>query len=132
MPWRDAPGGGFTLSGVEPWLPIGDTSECNVEQARADDGSMLNFCRDLIALRRQFSELQTGSYAPLEVADGVWAFRRGDRFVVALNMSDRRSTLEDLRGTISICTDRSRDGAHVDGTVELGEWEGLIVDAAGA
>jgi alpha-glucosidase len=131
MPWRDAPGGGFTLPGVKPWLPIGDTSECNVERAKADPGSMLTFCRDLIALRRQFLELQTGGYAPLELPDGVWAFKRGDRFVVGLNMSDQTSTLDGVHGTISICSDRNRDGAHVGGTMELGAWEAVIVDSAG-
>ncbi|MGO9344701.1 MAG: alpha-amylase family glycosyl hydrolase, partial [Acidimicrobiales bacterium] len=130
MPWCDAPGGGFTIPGVRPWLPLGDTSECNVERARSDKGSMLTFCRDLIALRRQFRELQTGDYALLEARDGVWAFSRGGRFVVALNLSDQTSILDGVRGAILMSTDRSREGAGVRGTVELGEWEGVIVDAA--
>ena len=52
MPWRDAPGGGFTAPDVRPWLPLGDTGACNVEDQLADPASMVHLARDLIALRR--------------------------------------------------------------------------------
>jgi alpha-glucosidase len=130
MPWRDAPGGGFTDPGVRPWLPIGDTSVCNVEQQRSDEGSILTLCRDLIALRRSSPELQTGGYQSVAAPEGVWAFKRADRFVVALNLSDRAAALDDIWGTIRVCTDRQREGETPAGQLELGEWEGLIVEFA--
>ena len=36
MQWRDAPGGGFTDPGAEPWLPFGDLAASNVEAQRGD------------------------------------------------------------------------------------------------
>ena len=128
MPWRDGPGGGFTDPGVRPWLPIGDTSSCNVEQQRSDDGSILMLCRDLIALRRSFPELQTGGQESMYAPDGVWAFKRAGRFVVALNMSDRAAAIEDVTGTICISTDRQREGEASAGHLEVSGWEGLILD----
>jgi alpha-glucosidase len=132
MPWCDAPGGGFTDPGVRPWLPIGETSDCNVEESRSDNGSMLTFCRDLIALRREHRELATGGYMPAGAPAGVWAFTRSERFLVALNLSDHSVTLDAVRGVIRICTDRSRDRTVVAGPVELSGWEGLIVDSIGS
>ena len=56
MPWGPRPGGGFTDAGVEPWLPFGDLSACNVEDQRNDPASMLTLTRDLIALRGDRAE----------------------------------------------------------------------------
>jgi alpha-glucosidase len=128
MPWSDASGGGFTDPGVRPWLPMGEMSDCNVEMSRRDKGSMLVLCRDLIALRRESRELQTGAYAPVRSPEGVWAFNRSEQFLVVLNLSDHRAAIDDVLGTIRICTDRSRDLTVVGGSVEVGPWEGLIVE----
>ena len=54
--------------GRGPWLPLWLT-------------------RDLIALRREEEALRTGAYAALETPADVWAWRRGDAFVVALNLA---------------------------------------------
>ena len=61
-----------------------------VEEQRDDPGSMLMLCRDLIALRRSEPDLSAGDYKPLPAPDGLWAFQRGERFVVVLNLSDAR------------------------------------------
>jgi glycosidase len=128
MPWRDAPGGGFTDPGVRPWLPVGDKSGCNVERLKSDDGSILTLCRDLIAFRRKFPGLPTGAYRSVAAPDGVFAFTRADRLLVALNLSDRAATLDGVRGTIRMCTDRRREGDNSGGSLALPEWEGVIVD----
>ena len=78
MPWRDAPGGGFTDPGCEPWLPLGDLAALQRRDQRDDPDSMLTLARDLIALRRRTPDLQTGGYESLETPGGVWAWRRGD------------------------------------------------------
>jgi alpha-glucosidase len=96
MPW--------TCSGEEwrdPWLPLYDTSR-NVEDQDADPGSILNYTRDLIGLRK---ELPDDSYETLPSERGVWAYRRGDRECV-LNMTAARK----------------RHGTH-----RLAPWEGLIL-----
>jgi alpha-glucosidase len=126
MPWRDGPGGGFTEPDTRPWLPLGPTSHCNVEEQRADPGSMLNLARDLIALRKRTPDLRTGRYETMPTSEGVWAWRRGDRVVVALNMSDEDHTLRGAQGEIRMGTDRGRDGESFDGALGLRGWEAVI------
>jgi alpha-glucosidase len=128
MHWRDAPGGGFTDPEVVPWLPLGDIAAANVEQQRADSASVLVFTRDLIAIRRHHADLRGGAYATLDTADDVWAWRRGERLVVALNMSDSPVELPGLTGEILIATDRSRDGESVADPLRLRAWDGVVVE----
>jgi alpha-glucosidase len=125
MPWTGGAGAGFTPPGVEPWLPFGDTS-VNVADQRADPSSVLHLVRDLIALRRADDALRAGPYVPLDAPEGAWAFRRGDRVAVALNLSGEPVTVPGVSGRCEIATDRERDGEAFDGLVELGPWEGIV------
>ena len=90
MPWTDEPGAGFTTPDAEPWLPFGELAGVNVAAQRADPGSPLNLTRDLVALRRAEEDLRTGAYAEVAVDEGLWAYRRGDSMLVALNLGSRR------------------------------------------
>ncbi len=128
MPWRNAPGGGFTEPGVRPWLPLGDLAVVNVEDQRADPGSMLHLARDLIALRREEADLHAGAYRTLVATPGTWAWDRGDRMVVALNLSDGAGVVDGVTGRVRIGSDRTRDGERVDGTVHLQGWEAVVVE----
>jgi alpha-glucosidase len=132
MPWRDAPGAGFTLPGVEPWLPFGSVSDgVDVESQRADRSSVLWLSRDLIALRRASADLRTGAYAEARASDEVWAYSRGSEFLVALNLgSSDASVSVDAPGEIAIATSRERDGEPVSGTLALGPREGAVVRLA--
>jgi alpha-glucosidase len=93
----------WTRSGEEwqnPWLPLSNTKR-NVKDQRADPDSTLNYVRDLIAQRKEFSD---DSYATLKSVTGVWAYRRGDKTCV-LNMTDdvaghEGHTLEPWQGLI--------------------------------
>jgi alpha-glucosidase len=78
MQWAPGPGAGFTDG--EPWLPVVDAAEHNVESQRDDPGSTLTLVRDLIALRRRLPR----DFALLDAEAGVLAFQRGDH-VVAVN-----------------------------------------------
>jgi len=127
MPWTGGPGAGFTAAGVEPWLPFGDVAACNVADQRADPSSTLHFVRDLIGLRRQLSDLRTGSYRALDTDLPVWAWQRGDAVTVALNLGDVPVSVADMRGTIRVGTDRSRDGERLTGRLTLGPWEGALL-----
>ncbi len=126
MPWRAEPGGGFTRAGVEPWLPLGDTTR-SVEQQRADPNSVLVFVHDLIAFRRHTPDLATGPYAPLEAPPGVWAWRRGEQHAVVVNTTDGTATVTGIVGTIAIATDRARDGKAASESVSLPRWSGVVV-----
>ena len=120
MPWTRA--GGW----YDPWLPLTDTSR-NVEDQRADAGSTLHFTRDLIALRRQRSDLRSGPYETLAAPDGAWAWRRGDGTLVAVNLGTAAVMVDDVHGSIAICTNRARDGDTVSTRLELAPAEGAIV-----
>jgi alpha-glucosidase len=130
MPWTSGAGGGFTAPGVDPWLPLGDTASCNVEDQRHDPGSMLSLTRDLIALRRSSPDLQGGDYRTLAATPGTWAWSRGARTVVAVNMADGDGAVEGIEGTVCIGSDRRRDGESVTGTLRLHGWEAVVVERA--
>ena len=132
MPWTDAPGGGFTAAEATPWLPFGDLAACNVAAQREDPGSVLHFVRDLIALRREHADLTSGSYATLPAPAGAWAWRRGERFTVALNLSDAEVGFATADGRVAVATDRARDGEAVTGDLRLGPYEGVVVELARA
>jgi alpha-glucosidase len=127
MPWTAAPGGGFTTAEATPWLPFGDLA-VNVEAQRADPGSTLHLVRDLIALRRAHADLRSGAYASLPAPDGAWAWRRGDGFGVAANLSGAPVAVDGLAGRVALATDRARDGEAVGGTLALGPWEAVVVE----
>jgi alpha-glucosidase len=124
MRWSDEPGLGFTRDGVEPWLPFG--SGPDVASQRDDPDSILTLCRDLLAARREHDDLRQGSYASLPSPDGVWAWSRGDRHAVAINLGETDVTV-DLTGTILVGTDRDRDGEQVEAGLRLGPSEGALL-----
>jgi alpha-glucosidase len=128
MHWSADPRGGFSEGGAEPWLPLGDYEAANVAGQRADPGSPLHLTRDLIALRRANEDLRSGAYRPLDAPPGAWAFRRGERLAVALNLSGHPVTLPDLDGRVVVGTDRARDGHGAGGALELAPWEGVVLE----
>ena len=130
VPWSARPGAGFTDGGAEPWLPIGDASARNVAGQRSDPVSTLNLVRDLIALRRAEEDLRRGGYVTLPAPAGAWAWSRGLGITVALNTSDADATVDGVRGTVAIATDRARDGETVSGALRLGPYEGAVLHVA--
>jgi alpha-glucosidase len=126
MPWRDEPGAGFTAPGVEPWLPFGQVAGLDVAAQRDDPASPLRLTRDLIALRGSEAELRTGAYEQLDAPQGIWAYRRGGAFVVAVNLGDEEGAIA-VEGTVAIATRRERDGEPVRGTLSLAPGEGAVV-----
>jgi alpha-glucosidase len=127
MPWTAEEGGGFTRPGVRPWLPFGPARP-NVEDQRDDPGSVLSLCRALIQLRRTTVDLRLGTYRRLPSPPGSWVWRRGDRHVVAVNLSEEAVSLETAGdGNVLVGTDPDRSGEPIDGEVRLGPWEGLVL-----
>ncbi|MGO9455865.1 MAG: alpha-amylase family glycosyl hydrolase [Acidimicrobiales bacterium] len=127
MPWRNAPGGGFTSPGVTPWLPMGETADCNVEDQLGDRDSVLHLVRDLVDLRRRTADLRGGDYRPLAREGGLWAWRRGTSHVIAVNLADGPATLGGVTGRILADTERGREGQPVAGDLALTSWEGTVV-----
>ena len=90
---------------------------------------MLSLCRDLIGLRAAVPDLRAGGVRARSPREGgLWAWRRGERTVVALNLGDDPVRLDVANGMLRIGTRRERDGERVStGSLALGPWEGAIV-----
>jgi alpha-glucosidase len=130
MPWSPGPGNGFTTPEARPWLPLSAQPGVTVEEQRGDPNSMLRLCRDLIALRRSEADLGAGDYEAVPAPGGLWAYRRGNRFLVVLNLSGAPGSFDlgpSAAGRIRLATDRSRDGESLAGRLELGPWEAVVV-----
>jgi len=89
MPWcADAPNAGF--SPADPWLPLDPAHPpLAIDRQEADPGSMLNFTRRLIRLRKQHEALRLGGFTPLRAPAPLLAFERGDgALLCAFNLGD--------------------------------------------
>jgi alpha-glucosidase len=126
MPWSAEPGAGFTSPEAEPWLPFGGLAEVNVTIQRSDPGSALNLTRDLVGLRRAQDDLRPGAYAEVAAEGGLWAYRRGEGFLVALNLGAEAASVP-ADGTIAIGTHRRRDGEAITGSLLLAPGEGAVL-----
>jgi alpha-glucosidase len=126
MPWEPGDGHGFTRPGVRPWLPFGSHEGRTVADQCDDPGSALRLTRDLIALRRSRADLRAGAYASLPAPPGVWAWRRGERTAVALNLT-RKPVELDLSGTVLVSTARDRDGSPAV-PLRLDAYEAAVLD----
>ena len=91
MQWNDAPNAGFT-QGI-PWLPVPMTYQThNVATEQKDPNSILNFYKNLLALRHTNKALLDGDYVALNQNDAnVYSYLRrykGQAVLVVLNMSE--------------------------------------------
>ena len=91
MPWKhNGHNAGFSLG--EPWLPIEKAHELlAVASQDTESGSVLNYFRELIALRKETPALRYGSLTFLDAPDDVLAFVReeGDqRAVCVFNLGE--------------------------------------------
>jgi glycosidase len=124
MRWDSSPSGGFSGEDVQPWLPYGDHASGSVAEMQAEPSSILNLCRELLALRRREFAGQLASYEQLPAPRGVWAYETGGLTVVA-NFSDDPATLNTSPGAVLLTTG---EGA-LDGLV-LQPWAGVIARSA--
>ncbi len=127
MPWTNDPPGGFTRPGVDPWLPAGGQTSPNVAGQRDDPGSVLRFTRDLISLRRARADLRVGSYTAIDAPEGIWAWRRGDLTVVAMNHTTSAVEMPIGEGEVLLSTRRDREGARLADRLRLEPWEAQVI-----
>lgn len=90
MQWNDKANAGFSTKA--PWLPVPPSyTTHNVATESKDPNSILNFYKQLLALRRTNRALLDGTYVPLNESDeNVVSYLRnykGQAVLVALNMS---------------------------------------------
>jgi alpha-glucosidase len=100
MQWANAPNAGFSLVGVQTWLPVNPNyaEGINVEEQQSKKESLLQYYRKLIELRRKNTSLIKGDFILLhEKEQDYLAFLRRDETqtcLVVLNMTDRSHTLQ--------------------------------------
>jgi oligo-1,6-glucosidase len=90
MQWDASPNAGFSTGA--PWLGVNPNyTAINVEQARADPGSVFHYYRELIRLRREHLVLVYGTYdLILDSHEQIYAYTRtldDERLLVMLNFT---------------------------------------------
>ncbi len=109
-----------------------DYGRLNVESQRANHRSLLNFYRQLIALRRESPALMRGTYrSPLRPID-VWAYERaaeGQRMLVVLNFFSRPAEFQLIGSWRVRLSSEARPDSAVAGTLTLGPNEAVILEA---
>jgi maltose alpha-D-glucosyltransferase/alpha-amylase len=145
MQWDASPRAGFSAADpADFYLPLVDTpgyetSSINVEQQQADPDSLLNWTRQLLAIRRNREVFGTGAFVPHRNANAaVFAFTRrsvSEQVLVLANLSDEVQTVADdpaFEGYgASPDLNGSLDGRPVDRPLEPYEFRWLVTDAAG-
>lgn len=91
LPWEMAASeAGFSTAA--PWLPVGDDNlALAVDGQEADAGSLLNFTRKMLALRKANAPLRHGSMEVLLADESRLLFRRtegAERIMCLFNLSD--------------------------------------------
>jgi hypothetical protein len=90
-------------------------------------GSPLELCRRAIAARHASEDLAVGAYRSLPSPEGTWAYRRGDRATVLLNMSSETVSFGDVTGTVLVSTEAGLEGSPVEASLALPPWGGAVV-----
>ncbi len=128
MPWR-AQHNGLGFSSVEPWLPTGPDHAAMAVDSQADDSeSLLNWTRQMIALRRREAALHHGDLSNCEGGAQLLSFERsvdGDRLLCVFNLSPQSAIFAapDEAQPVASCNDVS-DG-------ELGPYAAMILRLSG-
>ena len=95
MQWSAEKNAGFTTG--KPWLKInGDYREVNVAKEQQDPNGVLNFWKQMIALRRTDEVLIDGDFVPVMVSNNIFAFERvlnGRRLLSMCNMTGKAAKL---------------------------------------
>ena len=123
MQWDATENAGFTDGA--PWIGVNPNYPAvNVEQAMADENSILHFYRRLIALRAGSETLKYGDFHMLLPDDPhVFTYERslrGERVIVCCNFSDRPVPLPDgIGGETLLCSGLSGHGLAAFGLAVL-------------
>lgn len=99
--WSSDANAGFTTG--TPWLPVNENyPEINVRAQEGDPGSLLEFYRRAIALRKQLAVVRDGSYREYNALSGkryVYARELGhERLLVICSFSDKPQAFRFPRG----------------------------------
>jgi alpha-glucosidase len=141
MQWDASANAGFTTG--TPWLPAPPSARAkNVDAQERDPNSVLNFYRQLIALRRRSPALLDGIYASVGSDPHVYVYRRsasGQTVIVALNMSGERRTFKlpppirtgPFSYNVALSNVPRSGPREVSGELSLAPFEAVILEASG-
>ena len=123
MQWTAGENAGFTTG--TPWLGVnGNYKEINCAAQKNDPDSILNWYKELIAMRRGSDVLRGGEFIPVETGTQVFAYHRRLRdkqLTVILNFSDRPASCAQTGALLKSNYPRRA----FDGT--LSPWEAVIL-----
>jgi alpha-glucosidase len=87
MVWdHNARNGGFSEAATT-WLPVKAPQQARAVNTQGDDGSVLNFYRKMLALRRANADLHHGEQVFLDLPDPILGYTRGAGVVCLFNLS---------------------------------------------
>jgi glycosidase len=129
MQWDDSANAGFSRG--KPWLGVNrNYRHINYASQKNDPGSVLNFYKALIALRKQSECLVYGGFLPLYADNRLMIYqrKRGDEtYTVALNFSSRTiKPPAQFAGLLSGTPVISASGRMARGGTLL-PWEGILL-----
>ncbi|KAI1615505.1 putative isoamylase [Exophiala viscosa] len=113
MQWSDKPHGGFTTCGKGPWMRTNDNYvDISVEKQAHDPDSVLSFWKQMLALRKQYSDIFVhGTWRTMDVENpATMTFVKqaeGEKALVVLNFTDQPQPVkipEDFRGSKPLIT----------------------------
>lgn len=95
MQWDDTPNAGF--SSTKPWLKVhSNFVHRNIAAQQSDPDSLLNFTKNVIALRKSHPALRRGDFVPVTATSHVLAYLRKseqETILIALNFSKKMKVL---------------------------------------
>lgn len=104
MPWRDEPGGGFTLG--NPWLPLSQANLARaVETQQGDKDSLLHLTQGLLAMRKSHPALRYGGFENCAAVGSLLTFDRigqTERVRCFFNLSAEALTYDAKRAAGSV------------------------------
>jgi alpha-glucosidase len=133
MQWSSEPNAGFTRPDAVPWLPVSPNHlEVNVRSELADEGSLLNMYRRLLALRKRSAALRLGSFhSDGSSTDDVFVYRReheGETSTIAANFSDEERTVGVGTGSVVFSSHDPGPPEATVRTVTLAPREAVIIE----
>ncbi len=135
--WNDSPNAGFTTG--KPWIRVNPNyPKINVEEAEADQNSVLHFYRKAIQYRKASKLWTYGTYVQyLKEDQNIFAYQRvyeGQTFLVVLNHSDNTQVVQvsDIARSdqsLTFSFGNYDEAAKFDAeTIQLRGWEGAIFE----
>lgn len=128
MQWSDEPNAGFTTG--KPWLGInGNYIKINYEEQKAREDSVLNFYKQMIAMRASSETLKSGDFDPIYANKQVIAYTRTlqkqEQLTIILNMSGKPASTPIENTLIGTVVVSNTGRTTYDSTLD--PWEAVVL-----